>query len=134
MSSHSHTDLTGRSFAALVSEPWDFKSAAGDNRLDGRIVAASPDSAKKPWLLCNVSLFEAGGRQIDRVVLTCRYWKTESLFDDVSAGKRVTVHMFYAVDSGTVDETTADDYLDNPNLSRFLISSIQLQTSLTPGG
>jgi hypothetical protein len=134
MSSHSHTNLIGRLFAALVSEPWDFKSSAGDNRLDGRIIDASPDSAKKPWLLCEVSPFEAGGRQVDRVVLTCRYWKTESLFDDASNGKRVTVHMFYAIDSGTVDETTADDYLNNPNRSRFLISFIQLQTTPTLRG
>lgn len=134
MSSHSHTNLIGQSFAALVSEPWDFKSSAGDNRLDGRIIAASPGSAKKPWLLCDVSPFEAGGRQVDRVVLTCRYWKTESLFDAVSTRKRVTVHMFYATDSGTVDEATADDYLDNPNRSRFLISSIQLQTAPTLRG
>jgi hypothetical protein len=42
--------------------------------------------------------------------------------------------MFYAIDSGTVDETTADDYLNNPNRSRFLISFIQLQTTPTLRG
>lgn len=126
MSSHLLTKLVGSRISVSVGEPWDFESSAGMNRLEGSIISAFLVDSKKPCVLCEVSEFVHDGKTVGQIAVVSRYWKTENLITDLIDGKRVTVHMFFAIDGGTVDALNAREYVDNPKRAHFLIGSMQL--------
>ena len=73
------TTLVGRAITASIGEPWDFRSAAGDNVLTGRIVATSAPGEPVEWLLCEVSPFMAGAQTVSTVAAVRRYANEEPL-------------------------------------------------------
>jgi hypothetical protein len=81
MSSHSPdvASLIGRAVTVSIAEPWDFRSAAGDNLLTGTIVAASSPTEAPSWLLCDVSPFIEAGRTISMVAAVRRHAGEEPL-------------------------------------------------------
>ena len=71
--------IVGRTVVASIGEPWDFRSAAGDNLLTGRVVATSEPGAPVEWLLCEVSPFVAGAHTITMVAAVRRHAGEEPL-------------------------------------------------------
>jgi hypothetical protein len=73
------SDLVDRAIVASISEPWDFRSVAGDNALTGRITATSAPGEPDEWLLCEVSRFAIGTTSISTVAAVRRHAGEEPL-------------------------------------------------------
>ncbi len=68
----SAAEFIGKTFEASIGEPWDFESAAGDNRLTGRVVEATR-VAGITHIAADCSMFRVDDTAISRVVMTPRH-------------------------------------------------------------
>lgn len=94
MSNHT-ADLVGKSFHASIGEPWNFESAAGQNRLEGKIQRIVFEQPGQPLILCEVSPFLSSGKTISSIVAVNRYTSSQNLIDDLSmSGSAILNFMF----------------------------------------
>lgn len=118
--------LVGKRIEVSIGEPWDFSSTAGENRLEGKIVAVSSAAEVKPWILCEVSLFKHGQGEISQIVAVNRYTGSQDFLKSLEQGQFVGSNLFYRPDGEKLlpDQVTA--WLESGTNQSFLIGSIKL--------
>lgn len=114
--------LVGHSVEVSVSEPWDFESRDGSNRLVGRVVAVVGEEASRSRdeeITLEVTPFEAeGGISASRLVCRRRHVDETGIVEYLTTGREAIVNMSYR-------DQIPEDKRD-PRSSQFLIGSFHL--------
>jgi hypothetical protein len=123
----SRTDsLVGRSITASIGEPWNFESAAGQNRLEGRITAISDTSDAVQWCLCTVSAFGEAQKRVTTVGIVDRYAADTRLPDRLAQGERVGVNFVHDASGRELTAATLSSVLTSKAGLAFLAGSVQV--------
>ena len=125
MSSRTNS-LVGRPITASVGEPWDFESAAGQNRLEGRITAVSDVSEPVQWCLCAVSAFGDPHRRVTTVGVVERYAEDAELLERLAQGERVGANFVYDPSGNELTVATLRTALGSKKGMAFLAGSVQV--------
>jgi hypothetical protein len=121
--------LVGRAITASIGEPWDFRSAAGDNLLTGHIAATSAPGESVAWLICEVSQFIADGQTIVTVAAVRRHAGEEPVAA-LAAGRTTSAQLLYDRSGVTLTPARVRAVLAAPDVGSggigFLVGSIRL--------
>lgn len=121
----------GRKVVISVGEPWNFRSAAGDNILVGEVVGVS-DADDPEWILCQVSPFMDADAAVSSVALVSRY--AERIGQQLSKEGRAVVHILYEPDGSELHPSRLRQALGTNEGLKFLIGSLQLREEQPGGG
>jgi hypothetical protein len=124
MSRPMRDDLIGKPFEAVIGEPWDFQSTAGQNRLTGAVLAASDISSSVEWLLLEVRQFQYEGNEITQVVGVNRYISGQDVFGELLAGNASTLNFMFALDGHELTADTVLTELAEKSKFGFLVGSV----------
>jgi len=129
------TTLVGRMIVASIGEPWDFRSAAGDNLLTGRVVAVSAPDESVEWLLCDVSPFMIGTQTVSTVAAVRRYADEEPLQQLHARGTTHANLLYDPSGSPLTPDRVRAALAASPTVSTagvaFLVGSVRLQDAIS---
>jgi hypothetical protein len=119
-------EIIGRSFIASIGEPWDFESDAGENRLDGRVMAISNDDEHVQWCLCKVSPFSRNGHSVNTVGIVRRYASDDRIIDTLLQNGKVGANLIYDETGSNLSEGKLRDALASGRGCAFLVGTVEL--------
>ncbi|MEW6039324.1 MAG: hypothetical protein AB1648_13920 [Pseudomonadota bacterium] len=125
MSSHSKP-LVGREFRAMIGEPWDFASDAGENVLEGQIIELSTSIDPCEWIRCKIIPFMAGNTSVFEVALVRRYVDSNSIAAQLETGKDVGANIVYDPRHGILPAYELREALRKKVGLSFLVGSVKL--------
>lgn len=125
MPSHS-SSLVGRAFRAMIAEPWDFVSDAGENVLEGQIIELSTNSDLCEWIKCRITPFRAGSRSVHEVAIVRRYEDSDSIAGQLEKGADVGANILYDPIHGLLSTEKLREALQKKTGLSFLAGSVKL--------
>ena len=125
MSNHTD-DLIGRMVSVSIGEPWDFKSDAGPNRLEGSVTAVSGAADAVQWCLCTVSEFRKDGNPVTTVGIVSRYAAPDALVHRLARGERVGANLVYDASGRQLTADARRSALASKSGLAFLAGSVQV--------
>lgn len=121
-----HTDLVGIRFTASIGEPWDFVSSAGQNKLEGKILAVTIAENGQPRLLCSISPFTISGVVVNQVVGVNRYVGSQNLIESLKSGEEATMNFAFTNLGHEISEESVASMITNNSFTSFLVGSMKL--------
>lgn len=125
MPSHSNP-LVGRAFHAMIAEPWDFVSDAGENVLEGQIIELSTNSDPSEWVICKITPFRAGRTIVHEVAIVRRYADLDSIVGQLDKGEDVGANIVYDPHYGVLPIEKLREALQKKTGLSFLAGSVKL--------
>ncbi len=118
--------IVGRRISASIGEPWDFESEAGQNRLEGTVIAISESGEYAQWCLCDVSAFTVAENRITKVGIVDRYAEGTRLPERLARGERVGANFVYDASGRDLTPATLTYALATKSGLAFLAGSVQV--------
>ena len=111
---------TNKKFSAAIGEPWDFKSADGENILKGTINKVLTVNGNT-ILFARTSDFFYEGIKINNVCMISRYYG-ETL--SAERDDEQTCNIYFSTEGKTICADGIEDFLNHAEKKSFLIGSI----------
>lgn len=122
--------LIGLKIEAIIGEPWDFTSEAGEGALLGKIVDALVIKTDgEEWIICEVTPFKDKEKTISRVAAKKRYYSKKSLSEELMTEENVGVNLKYSFEPTGITAGIIENAIKNKQALPFLIGSIRLKAN-----
>lgn len=121
-------NLVGRTITASIGEPWDFESASGQNRLEGKITAVSDSHEPVQWCLCVVSAFGDEQNRVTTVGIVDRYAADSLLSERLARGERVGANFLFNKNGNELTAAALRAAIASKGGLAFLVGSLKVET------